>query len=118
MSELKFKQNWNGLLSTALVFLLALVVFMGYQISRMVSGIGAELTSPQGLVFVVFFIGAIASLVGLKRNPKFFSFLGVLNCFGIVVYILLASGLFSVESLIASIALVFLFLGNRKLTAE
>lgn len=91
---------------------------MGFQISRMVAGAGVEITSPEGLVFIAFFIGALASVIGLKMNPKFFSFLGILNCFGVVVYILLASGLFSIESLFASIALIFLVLGNRKLGSE
>jgi len=118
MSELKFKQDWNGLLSAALVFLAALVLSMAYQISRMVMAEANDIMSPQGLVFVVFFIGVLASLIGLKKNPKFFSFLAMLNCVGIVIYILLASGLFSIESLIASVALVFLVLGNRRLASE
>ena len=105
------------MLTVALVLLTALVLSMAVQISRMVA-VSAELTSPQGLVFIAFFVGVLASLIGLKMNPRFFSFLGILNCFGVVVYILLASGLFSVESLIASIALIFLVLGNRKLSSD
>ena len=117
MSELKFKQSWNGMLSVALALMVVLMLSMAWQISRMVLG-DVELSSPHSLVFIIFFMGVSISLVGLKMNPRFFSFLGILSCFGVVVHILLVVGLFSVESLIASVALIFLVLGNRKLGAD
>ncbi|AUM12459.1 hypothetical protein [Ketobacter alkanivorans] len=118
MGELRFKSHWNGMLTTSMVMLAALVLLMGFQISRMATGAGADITAPASLVFIGLFVGALASLVGLKANPKGFALLGVLICAGIVLHLLISSGLFAVESLVASIALVFLLLGMVRLGRE
>ena len=114
MGELRFKSVWNGMLTTSMVLLTVLVALMGWQVSRMVTVDGA-LNTPAALVFVGLFVAALASLVGLKVQPKLFALLGIAVCVGVVLNILLSSGLFAVESLVASVTVIFLLLGMLKL---
>ena len=114
MGELRFKSVWNGMLTTSMVLLAILVALMGWQVSRMVAADGA-LNTPAGMVFVGLFVAALASLVGLKLQPKMFALLGIVVCIGVVLNILLGSGLFAVESLVASVTVIFLLLGMLKL---
>ena len=118
MSEQKLKPSWNGLLSTSFAMLLLLAVFMGYQISRMFMAgeeSGSGFSNTNNLIFIALFVGVLGSLSGLKINPKYFSLWGVLMCLLLIAHILAATGLFSLESLFAAVAVVFLVLGNLKL---
>ncbi|MGC1510722.1 hypothetical protein [Ketobacter sp.] len=115
MSNQKIKPNWNGLLSTSFVLLIILAGFMGYQIARMGGAAGEPWGSTHNLSFIALFVGVLVALAGLKWNPKYFSLLGVLMCLVLIAQILAFTGLFTLESLFASVAILFLVLGNLKL---
>lgn len=106
------------MLTTSMVLLTLLVLLMGYQVSRMAMVTDAAIDTPASMVFIGLFVGVLACLVGMKINPKGFALLGVLMCAGVVLNILVSSGLFAVESLVASVAAVFLLLGFFKLGKE
>ena len=98
--------------------LLVLAAFMGYQVTRMFtlgSDGGGGLSNSNNLIFIALFVGVLASLSGLKINPRYFSLLGVLMCLLLIAHILAVTGLFSLESLFAAIVVIFLVLGNIKL---
>jgi len=118
VGELRFKPTWNGMLTTSMVLLTILVLLMGYQVSRMAMVSEEVINTPASLMFIGLFVGVLACLVGMKINPKGFALLGVLMCVGVVLDILFNSGLFAVESLVASVTAVFLLLGFFKLGKE